>query len=237
MSEYIYGKNAVKAALEYPKRIICLYIEDSNKEFISLAQKIRINHKIVTKQVINKMVSGLHQGVVCEVQDYQLYHLDDIINKSTHTPALLVILDSLEDPHNLGAILRIADAVGVDGLILPKNRSVGLTGTVAKVSTGAIEHVRVSEVVNLVTTIKYLKSKGYWIVALENTPEASDYRMIKYDMPIALIVGGEGKGISRLVLENSDFLVKLPMYGHVNSLNASVSCGIMLYEIIKYRKE
>ena len=237
MSEYIYGKNVVKAVLDYPKRIKCVFIEENNKEFIELVQRKKINYKIVNKQVINQLVSGLHQGVVCEVEDYKLYSLEELIKETSYYPPTLIMLDGIEDPHNLGAIMRIADATKVQGIILPKNRSVGLTGTVAKVSTGAIEYVKVCEVVNLVNTIKFLKNKGYWIVALENIMQAVDYRSINYDMPTVIIIGSEGKGISRLVLENSDFKVKLPMYGTVNSLNASVSCGIVLYEILKYRKE
>ncbi len=237
MSEYIYGKNVVKAVLDYPKRIKCVFIEENNKEFIELVQRKKINYKIVNKQVINQLVSGLHQGVVCEVEDYKLYSLEELIKETSYYPPTLIMLDGIEDPHNLGAIMRIADATKVQGIILPKNRSVGLTGTVAKVSTGAIEYVKVCEVVNLVNTIKFLKNKGYWIVALENIKQAVDYRSINYDMPTVIIIGSEGKGISRLVLENSDFKVKLPMYGTVNSLNASVSCGIVLYEILKYRKE
>ncbi|MFA6627077.1 MAG: 23S rRNA (guanosine(2251)-2'-O)-methyltransferase RlmB [Bacilli bacterium] len=237
MSEYIYGKNAVKAALEHSRSIRCLYVEEKNKEFIELALIRRLPYKIVTKQTLDKMITGLHQGVVCEVEDYPYYDLDTILKAARSEYPIVVALDGMEDPHNLGAILRIADATGVDGILLPKNRSVGLSGTVAKVSTGAIEYVKVCEVTNLVSTIKTLKSKGFWVVALELTPEAVSYQSIKYDMPVVLVVGSEGKGISRLVLEHCDFQVKLPMVGHVNSLNASVSCGIMLYEIIKYRKE
>ena len=145
------------------------------------------------------------------------------------------MLDSLEDPHNLGAILRTCDASGVDGVIIGKNRSVRLNNTVAKVSTGAIEYVKVAEVTNLNNTIKYLKKQGYWIVGAEATDESILYNKMKYDMPICLVIGSEGKGLSRLVRENCDYLIKIPMVGHVNSLNASVSCSILVYEIIKYR--
>ncbi|MDD4212424.1 MAG: 23S rRNA (guanosine(2251)-2'-O)-methyltransferase RlmB [Bacilli bacterium] len=237
MSEWIYGKNSVKAALETSKRIQCLYVDDKNKDLVDLAIKQKIRYKMVTKPVLDKMVSGLHQGVVCEVLDYPLYELDIILREVHKEYPILVALDGIEDPHNLGAILRIADATGVDGILLPKNRSVGLSGTVAKVSTGAIEYVKVCEVTNLASTLEVLKKKGFWIVALELTQNAVSYTSMKYDMPLVLVVGSEGKGVSRLVLERSDFQVKLPMVGHVNSLNASVSCGIMLYEIIKYRKE
>ena len=150
---------------------------------------------------------------------------------------VIVMLDSLEDPHNLGAILRTCDAAGVDGVIIGKNRSVRLNDTVAKVSTGAIDYVKVVEVTNLTNTIKDLKKKGYWIVGAEAIDESKYYDQMKYDMPTCLVVGSEGKGISDLVRKNCDFLVKIPMLGHVNSLNASVSCSILIYEIIKYHEK
>ncbi len=237
MSEYIYGKNAVKATLENPKRVIELFVEEKEQEMIQLAIKKKIPYQVVSRKKLDQLVTGLHQGVVCEVEGYPLTDLEQLIREARATYPILIMLDGIEDPHNLGAILRSADATGVDGIILPKNRSVGLTGAVAKVSTGAIEYVKVSEVTNLVNTLKFLKTKGYWVVGLELAPKAVDFHSMKYDMPMVLVVGSEGKGISRLVLEHCDFLVKLPMVGHVNSLNASVSCGIMLYEMIKYRKE
>ena len=237
MSEYIYGKNAVKATLENPKRVIGLYCEDNQQEMIRLAVKMNVAYQIVSRKKLDQLVTGLHQGVVCEVESYPLTDLEELIRQARANYPILIMLDGIEDPHNLGAILRTADAVGADGIILPKNRSVGLTGAVAKVSTGAIEYVKVAEVTNLVATLKVLKAKGYWVVGLELAPKAVDFHSMKYDMPMVLVVGSEGKGISRLVLEHCDFIVKLPMVGHVNSLNASVSCGIMLYEMIKYRKE
>ena len=123
MSEYIYGKNVVKAVLDYPKRIKCVFIEENNKEFIELVQRKKINYKIVNKQVINQLVSGLHQGVVCEVEDYKLYSLEELIKETSYYPPTLIMLDGIEDPHNLGAIMRIADATKVQGIILPKSIS------------------------------------------------------------------------------------------------------------------
>jgi 23S rRNA (guanosine2251-2'-O)-methyltransferase len=146
----------------------------------------------------------------------------------------LAILDGLEDPHNLGAILRTGDATGINGVIIPKNRSVSLNSTVAKVSTGAIEHVDVVQVTNLVTAMKELKDNGYWIIGLE-LDGSVDYRKQDYTGKIAVVIGSEGKGISRLVKENCDFLVNIPMIGHVNSLNASVSASILFYEILRNR--
>lgn len=235
MSEYIYGKNTVKAAIESKKSLINLYIQDNNQELIKLAKQYKVNYKVVDNKFLNDLVKGVHQGVIAEVEAYKYYPVDELLKTKAKYP-LIIMLDGLEDPHNLGAILRTCDACGVDGIIIPKNRSVGLNSTVAKVSTGAIEYVKVSEVTNLTATIKYLKEKGYWIVGAENTSKSQDFRKVKYDMPTVLVIGSEGKGISRLVLEQCDFLVKIPMYGHVNSLNASVSCSILVYEIIKYRE-
>lgn len=237
MSEYIYGKNAVKEALQHNTTSLCLYTLDQNKDFIELARKQKLPVKVVDQATLSKLVKGVHQGVVLEIKEYEYANLNDIIDHAKGNPPLLVMLDGLEDPHNLGAILRTSDAAGVDGVIIPKNRSVGLNATVAKVSTGAIEYVKVSSVTNLTQTLQYLKSKGYWVVGAEAGAKSQDYRKMKYDMPIVLVVGSEGKGISRLVLEQCDFLVQIPMVGHVNSLNASISASILIYEIIKYRKD
>lgn len=145
-----------------------------------------------------------------------------------------MILDGLEDPHNLGAVLRTADATQMDGIIIPKNRSVSLNATVAKVSTGAIEYIDVAQVTNLASTLETLKANGYWIIGLD-MEGSIDYKAQDYSGKIAVVIGSEGKGISRLVRDNCDFFVHIPMFGHVNSLNASVSASIIFYEIIRNR--
>lgn len=236
MKEYIYGKNTVIEALNVNKRVIKLYATKNNDQIISLSKKKQIEYQIVNTSFLDKLVNGNHQGVVLEIEGYSYSSLEDIINCDSKLKyPFIVMLDGLEDPHNLGAILRTCDASGVDGVIIGRNRSVKLNSTVAKVSTGAIEYVKVVEVTNLTNTIKKLKEKGYWIVGAEACEKSSLYTDIDYNMPICLVVGSEGKGISRLVTENCDFLIKIPMVGHVNSLNASVSCGILIYEIIKNR--
>ena len=234
MSEYIFGKNVVKAAFNHPSRIEEIYVLDKNTEFVSLAKEYRIKYTVITPSEMNKMVSGNHQGVVALVKDYHYYSLSDIVKEDKNS--LIVALDGLEDPHNLGAILRTCEAAGIDGVILPKKRSVKLNSTVAKVSTGAIEYVKVVEVVNLTQTLKQLKNKGYWIIGAERSSKSSNIWELKYDMPIVLVIGSEGKGISRLVKEECDFLVEIPMQGKINSLNASVSTGIMIYEIRRQQK-
>ena len=241
MSNYVYGKNPLREAL-LAKRVKVLYVVNINNylEWVNLAKKNKVIVKEVSEKVLTEMVGKgkPHQGIVGEINDYRYATLEEVMNtnKDFKYP-LIVMLDGLEDPHNLGAILRSADATGVDGIIIPKNRSVHLNDTVAKVSTGAIEYVKVCEVTNLTQTLKLLKEKGYWIVVAEKTEQAVPYTSIKYDMPIVLVVGSEGKGVSRLVIEQADFVVYLPMWGHVNSLNASVSTAVLLYEINKHRKD
>ena len=241
MSNYIYGKNALREAL-LAKRVNKLFVinYDGYNEWINLAKKNNVLVKKVSEIEINNLIGKgkPHQGIVGEITEYNYSSLEDIINyKNNCKYPLIIMLDGLEDPHNLGAILRTADATSANGIIIPKNRSVSLSDTVAKVSTGAIEYVKVCQVANLTQTLNILKEKGYWVVALELAEGAVEYTKVKYDMPVVLIVGSEGKGISRLVLEQADYKVYLPMSGHVNSLNASVSASIMLYEINKYRKE
>ena len=232
----IYGKNTVLEALKNKKKIIKLYVTSNNIELVKkFTSNKSIDVEIVQFNRMNKMFDGNHQGIACEIEEYSYKNLEDIILKNTEKEnTALAILDGLEDPHNLGAILRTADATGIDGIIIPKNRSVSLNSTVAKVSTGAIEHVDVAQVTNLVSAIKLLKDNGYWIIGLE-LDGSVDYRKQDYRGKIAVVIGSEGKGISRLVKENCDFLVNIPMIGHVNSLNASVSASILFYEILRNR--
>ena len=166
-----------------------------------------------------------------EVPDYEYYRLEDLISNDN---ALIVILNHLEDPHNLGAIIRTCEAASVDGIIIPKDRSVTVNATVMKVSAGALENVKIAKVTNLVNTIKKLKSMGFWIIGTDM--EGTDYREIDYQGKIALVIGNEGKGISKLVKENCDFIASIPMYGKINSLNASVAAGIFIYEAINARR-
>jgi len=167
------------------------------------------------------------------VEEYTYTNLDVVLNKNKENK-VLIILDGLEDPHNLGAILRSADAFSIDGIIIPKNRSVKLNATVAKVSTGAIEHVDVIEVTNLNKTIKKLKDSGFWVVGTDADTNQT-VQDIDVDTNLCVVIGSEGRGMSRLVKENCDYIVKIPMTGHVNSLNASVSTGIVIYEIFRQK--
>lgn len=181
------------------------------------------------------MFEGNHQGVVAQVAAYEYAEVDDILTaaeKRNEAP-FIILLDELEDPHNLGSILRTADAVGAHGVIIPKRRAVGLTATVAKASTGAIEYIPVARVTNLARTIDELKDRGVWIVGTDAKGK-EDYRNVDGKMPIGLVIGSEGRGMGRLVKEKCDFLLHLPMQGKVTSLNASVAASLLMYEV--YRK-
>lgn len=237
MAQYVYGKNVVIQLLKDQHKIHDLYILEGAKheEIIKLAQKQKINIKRVDKKELDRIAKDRHQGVIAKIDDYKLYDLHELLVEiDMNDNPLLVMLDGIEDPHNLGAILRSCDGVGANGVIIMKNRSVTLTATVAKVSSGAIDTVKVAQVTNLTATIKDLKKKGFWVCGADNN-EALDYRAPDYKVPLVLVIGSEGFGISRLVKENLDYCVKLPMAGKLSSLNASVATGIMLYRIYDQR--
>lgn len=237
-STVIYGRNAVRASLLSGRAkkvyVASHLVNDSlSKEARSILGSVELR-----KEGEITRITGVpsHQGFAAIVDRYDAYLLSDLIcEDEKHHHPLIVMLDGIEDPHNLGAIMRSVDAFGADGIVIKSKGNAPLNGTVAKVSTGAIEYVKVAMVPNLVNAIKELKKKGYWIVAADGKGD-SLYDEISYDYPICLIVGSEGFGISRLLLENSDFVVRIPMQGHVNSLNASVSAGILLAHIASSRK-
>lgn len=236
MSQIIYGKNVINSAIAGKRAIHNCYVTNNfnDKQILTKLREARVNVKVVDKTYLDRLTrNAVHQGIVAEVDRYKFYTLPDLIKQARPNNPLIVILDEIEDPHNLGAILRTADAAGVDGVIIPKRRSAKLTDTVAKVSSGAIEFVRVCEVVNINDAIKELKNNDYWVVGAENDKRSVDYHTLDYNMATVLVIGSEGRGLSRLVKENCDFLVKIPMRGYVNSLNASVSAGILIYEIKK----
>ncbi|WP_077324064.1 23S rRNA (guanosine(2251)-2'-O)-methyltransferase RlmB [Virgibacillus siamensis] len=238
--ELIIGKNPVIEALQSgrPVNKVMVSKQINNQTFGRLQQLSKTAGTIVQKVPKNKLdqlADGNHQGVAAFVASYHYASLDDLFQKAEakDESAFFIILDELEDPHNLGSILRTADATGAHGVIIPKRRSVGLTATVAKTAAGALEHIPVARVTNIVNTIKELKKSNVWIVGTE-ADGTEDYRMLDGKLPIALVIGNEGKGMSRLVKESCDWTVSLPMNGHVSSLNASVACSLLLYEV--YRK-
>ncbi len=230
---YIYGKNVALEALKKKERVKKVYLNQNfhDEELLFLIEQNHLSTKIVDKNMLDRMVGGNHQGIILEVPDYEYAELEDLF--TTENP-LLVILDHLEDPHNFGAIIRTCEAAGVDGIIIPKDRSVEVNGTVSRVSVGAISSMKIARVTNLVRTLDELKKNGFWIVGTDMN--GTDYDKIDYRGKIAIIIGNEGSGMSRLVEENCDFIASIPMKGKINSLNASVAAGIVIFEAVKNRR-
>jgi 23S rRNA (guanosine2251-2'-O)-methyltransferase len=231
------GKFAVTTAAEHERKFHELYILYQNLGSLEYVMKYcEANHvsiKIMKRPEMDQMFGQKHGGVVAMVEEYEYVDLYDIL-KQTDAP-FIVILDGLEDPHNLGAVLRTAEATGVDCVVIPKHHSVGLNDTVAKVAVGAMDLVPVAQVTNITKTIQELKKLGLWIVGLEADSPLT-YTEIDGNMRIAIVIGNEGKGMSRLVKEQCDFLASIPMKGSINSLNASVSAALMMYHVFLQRQ-
>ncbi|MER2108736.1 MAG: 23S rRNA (guanosine(2251)-2'-O)-methyltransferase RlmB [Solibacillus sp.] len=240
--EMIAGKNPVLEALRAGREINKVWIAEGVKktgvqELIDLAKEQGVLVQFVPKQKVDKLADN-HQGIVASVAAYDYAELDDLFNaaKAKNEDPFFIILDELEDPHNLGSIMRTADAIGAHGIIIPKRRAVGLTAVVAKASTGAIEHVPVVRVTNLAQIVDELKERGVWIAGTD-AKGSVDYRKMDATLPLALIIGSEGKGMSRLLKDKCDFLYHLPMVGHVTSLNASVAAALLMYEVYRKRQD
>ena len=240
--DLIIGRNAVMEALKSKKTIEALYITNGPREgsinaIINLAKENRIVLKEVDKKKLDSMSDGaVHQGVIARITPYKYFEVKDILDeaKKKGEDPFIIILDELEDPHNLGSIIRTAETCGVHGIIIPKRRNVGVTPTVYKSSVGAVEHVKIAKVTNINNTIDDLKSEGVWIYGADIEGQEYSYE-VDFSGPCALIIGSEGRGISKLTLKKCDKLVKIPMIGRINSLNASVAGGIMMYEVLKGR--
>lgn len=240
--DFVIGKHAVLETLKSDRDINKLFLQEGiggSKigEIIEAAKERRVQIQNVPKTKLDLLSdNGVHQGVMAATAAYQYATLNDLFEaaKEKGEDPFFLILDGVEDPHNLGSILRTADASGCHGIIIPKRRAVGLTGTVAKASTGAIEHVPVVRVTNLSQTIADLKEKGVWIYATDM--KGQDYTEWDASLPLALIIGNEGKGISRLLKESADGLLTIPMVGNVQSLNAGVAAGLMMYEVLRKRR-
>ncbi len=244
MSEILYGRNAVRECLRGRRRHIHkLMMADKVEtaaiieEILALAGQAKIPMQSVPRKRLDKLARG-HQGVALQVGRYPTVAVEDILARAAKLNELpfIIVLDHLKDPHNLGAILRSAEAVGVHGLIIPKRRSAGLSPAVVNASAGATEHMLAAEVPNLVQVLKKLKQRDIWLAGVENTPASIPYHQADLAGAIALVIGSEGKGIRRLVRETCDFLIKLPMRGQVESLNASVAGGLILYEVWRTRE-
>ncbi|MGL5328014.1 MAG: 23S rRNA (guanosine(2251)-2'-O)-methyltransferase RlmB [Peptostreptococcaceae bacterium] len=237
----IEGRNPVIEAIKSERVIDKIMISNSAKEgsikkIIGMAKEKNLVIQYVDKNKLDEIsTSHAHQGVIAQVSEYKYYELDELIEltKEKSENPFFIILDEITDPHNFGSIIRTADAVGAHGVIIPKRRSVNITPVVAKASAGAVEYMPVCKVTNIVNTIKRLKEEGLWIAAADMDGET--FYEQNLTGPIGLVIGSEGFGISRLVKQNCDFTVKMPMVGNVTSLNASVAGGILLYEIFRQR--
>lgn len=240
--DQIEGRNAVLELLETGKDINKIFIAKGEKhgsinKIISMAKERRVVTVEVDRAKLNQMaMSDNHQGVIAIVPPFDYCKVEDILSsaKQRNEKPFILILDGIEDPHNLGSIIRTAETAGVNGIIIPKRRAATVNSTVYKVSAGAVEHMNIARVNNLNETIKYLKENDIWICGTDMDAKNYYYNE-KFDGPIAIVIGSEGFGMSRLVKDNCDFLVKIPMKGKITSLNASVSAGIVMYEVVKQR--
>ena len=233
--EYIFGKNTIDAYLE-ENMIVEIYItkEFKDEKLLQKIKKCRIPIIEKNKNILDNLVkTNKHQGIVAAIKDFSYSSYDEILQNALNKKnPILLMLDGIEDPHNLGAIIRTAEAFNIDGILLGKHNCASVNATVAKVSTGALANILITQVTNLTKTLQDLKKKGFWVVEAEAN-QGVDYTSVDYHMPVVLVVGSEGFGISRLVKEQSDFNVFIPMYGKVNSLNVSVATAILLAQITK----
>ncbi len=240
---FIYGINAVAEALKARGRAfewvgIAKERHDLRlQRVIEECRKIGVPVRFVQRPELDRMAgNGAHQGVVAVTSAKQYSDLDDLLGAKRGKFSLIVVLDGVEDPHNLGAVLRTADAAGADGVVIPERRAVGVTGTVAKASAGASEHLPVARVTNIARTVEELKSHNVWVVGLdERAPQT--YDSLDYNMDCAVVLGAEGTGVHDLVRRKCDFLVSIPMLGKVPSLNVSVAAAVVLYEIVRQRRK
>ena len=205
------------------------------QRLIEECRKIGVPVRFVQRTELDRMAgSGSHQGVVAVTSSKQYIDLEDLVESRRGEYALIVVLDGVEDPHNLGAVLRTADAAGADGVVIPERRAAGVTGTVAKASAGASEHLPVARVTNIARTVDELKQRNVWVIGLDERANQT-YDELDYKMDCALVLGAEGKGLHDLVKKKCDFLISIPMLGKVSSLNVSVAAGIVLYEVVRQR--
>jgi len=239
--DYIVGKNPVIEALKSKRDINKILIAEGSQrgqmqQITHLAKESKVLVQFVPKKKLDLITDQNHQGVLAYVAAYKYAELDDLFQSAQekNEPPFFLLLDEIEDPHNLGSIMRTADAVGAHGIIIPKRRAVGLTATVAKASTGAIEYIPVVRVTNMAQTIDELKEQGIWIAGTDAKGD-QDYRNFDGTMPLGLVIGSEGKGMGRLIRDKCDFLISLPMAGKVTSLNASVAAALLMYEVYRSR--
>lgn len=243
MDDIIYGRNPVTEALSSDREIDKIFFQDGLchsgiSKITAMAKEKRITYRFVNRKKLDELAGGEnHQGVIAFAAARKYSSVEDILDSARRKgePPFILIADGLSDPHNLGSIIRTANAAGMHGVIIPKNRSVSLNATVAKVSAGAVEYIPVAKVANIAQTIEKLKKEGVWVAGTDLL--ASEFHTdANLTGPLAVVIGSEGNGISRLVREKCDFLVKIPMIGEIESLNASVAAGILIYEAVRQRR-
>ena len=222
----VFGKNSLKEALNNPSKIKKIYLSESfkDKDIIKLIKNNNIRYESISSYDLDKM-DNKNQGVMVVIDDFEYTNLNDVLNEN-----IIIMLDHLEDPHNFGAIIRTAESAGIKTIIIPKDRSVDVNATVMKTSSGALNYINIVRVTNLNNTIKTLKDNGYFIYGADMS--GTDYKKIDYANKSVLVIGNEGHGISDLVRKSCDEIVSLPMKGNINSLNASVAAGILIYDLI-----
>jgi 23S rRNA (guanosine2251-2'-O)-methyltransferase len=242
MKEILYGRHAVEEALLAGRRTIFrLLMAEGAKlpptsSLMKAAESSGAPLTWVPRQHLDQIGNINHQGVAAEVSAYPYTDIDDFLeNSKTSGPPMALVLDCLQDPQNFGALIRTAEAVGVTGVVLPRYRSVSVTPAVVNASAGAVEHLKVALVPNLVSAMEKMKQAGFWLVGLEDVPGAQRYDQADLNVPLGLVVGSEGQGLGRLVRRTCDFVVRLPMSGQITSLNASIAGSIVLYEAWRQR--
>lgn len=242
LTDQIEGRNSVIELLESGRDINKIFVQDGEKhgsinKIIAMASQRKILINTISKEKIKQMAqTENYQGVIAIVPPFDYVDIEDILSeaKARQEDPFIVLLDGIEDPHNLGSIIRTAETAGVHGIVIPKRRAASVNATVNKVSAGAVEHLKIARVNNMVETMKYLKEQGLWICGTDMDTKTYYYSQ-DLTGPLAIVIGSEGFGMSRLVKENCDFLVKIPMRGKITSLNASVSAGIVMYEAVEQR--
>ncbi len=241
MNDIIYGRNTVREALLAGRVRKVLMLAGASSVAAELQQEARhrgIPVATVDRRELDRLAPGAnHQGVAAEVAPFAYSSLDEILAESgkRNEPPFILLLDCIQDPQNLGTLLRTAEAVGIHGVVIPRHRAAEVTPAVEKASAGAVEHLRIAQEANLTLAIQRLKASGVWVAGIEDAPSAKDYALSDLTGPLAIVVGSEGKGISRLVRESCDFVLRLPMRGKVTSLNAAVAGSVILYEALKQR--
>ncbi len=242
MSEYLYGRHAILEALRAGRRVEGIFVargvhsRHALNELLALAKAAQVPVHGVSRDELDRLAHN-HQGVVARIGKYTYAAIEEVlaVAPSRGEPAFLLLLDAVQDPQNFGTLLRTAEAVGIHGVVIAERRAVGVTPAVVKASAGAVQHLKIVRVTNLARTIEELKRAHIWIVGVENVPAARDFSQMDFTMPLALVLGSEGTGLGRLVREQCDFLIRLPMWGKVSSLNVAVAGSIVLYAAKRQR--